>query len=61
MTIQFVEFTYCNDRFPLEKILEKEEKYKILIEDIAQRGWKTAPLIVITIGAHGAIHQATKT
>jgi hypothetical protein len=31
------------------------------MEDIERQGWKTAPIIVITVGARGAIHQTIKT
>jgi hypothetical protein len=61
VTIQFVEFTYYNDRFLLEKTVEKETKYAPLIENIRNKGWQIAALIVITTGIKGAIHQATKT
>jgi ribonuclease HI len=56
LTIQFIEFTYCNDRFSREAIEAKNNKYKPLIDSIASRGWKTAPLIVITAGARATTH-----
>ena len=49
LTIQFIEFTYCNDRFSPETIDIKTEKYQPLIESITNRGWKVDPLIVITV------------
>jgi hypothetical protein len=45
LTVQFIEFTYCNDRYSLDKINEKIVKYKGLIEDIKARGWKVDPLL----------------
>ena len=56
LTIQFIEFTYCNDRFWLETLEVKANKYKPLIDDIAALGWKIDPLIVITAGARAATH-----
>jgi len=46
-TIQFIKFTYTNDRFCTESIQRKIDKYQPLINDIQNRGWKIAPLIVI--------------
>jgi hypothetical protein len=37
VTIQFVECTYCNDKFPPKKIIEIKTKYVALIEDIKQQ------------------------
>jgi hypothetical protein len=56
LTIQFIEFTYCNDRFSPETIEAKNNKYKPLIDSIASRGWKIKPLIVITAGARATAH-----
>ena len=56
LTIQFVEFTYTNDRFPQETINTKTQKYQPLIDTLNQQGWKTDPLIVITAGARGTTH-----
>jgi hypothetical protein len=56
LTIQFIEFTYTNDRFPQETINTKIQKYQPLIDDITQQGWKIEPLIVITTGARGTTH-----
>ena len=47
-TIQFIEFTYCNDRFFPEKITAKIKKYQPLIENITNKGWNIKPLILIT-------------
>ena len=56
LTIQFIEFTYCNDRFSPETLEAKANKYRPLIESIAARGWNIDPLIVITAGARAASH-----
>jgi hypothetical protein len=56
LTIQFIEFTYCNDRFSPEAIQAKNNKYSPLIASIASRGWKIDPLIVITAGARATAH-----
>src|SRR6202049_690299 len=56
LTIQFIEFTYCNDRFSPEAIEAKINKYKPLIDSIASRGWKIEPLIVITARARATTH-----
>jgi hypothetical protein len=53
LIVQFIEFTYCNDRYSLEKIEEKTVKYEGLIEDIKARGWKVYPLLILTLGARG--------
>jgi hypothetical protein len=56
-TIQFIEFTYCHDRFPEQAITQKHSKYDPLINDIKNKGWKTNPLITITACVRGAIHE----
>jgi hypothetical protein len=56
LTIQFIEFTYCNDRFSPEAIQAKNNKYNPLIASIASIGWKIDPLIVITAGARATAH-----
>jgi hypothetical protein len=56
LTIQFIEFTYCNDRFSPETLEAKNSKYKPLIDSIAARGWKVDPLIIITAGARATTH-----
>ena len=38
LTIQFIDFTYCNDRFSPETIETKNNKYKPLIDSIVARG-----------------------
>jgi hypothetical protein len=57
LTIQFIEFTYTNDRYPEDKINAKIAKYLPLIHDIQMLGWKVAPLLVIFAGARGTIHN----
>ena len=56
-TIQLIEFTYCHDRFPEQAITHKHAKYDQLINTIQNTGWKTNPLITITAGVRGAIHE----
>jgi hypothetical protein len=61
LTIQFIEFTYCNDRYSPAKIQEKFDKYLGLINDIKARGWNVDPLITLTAGARGSTHKNTIT
>jgi hypothetical protein len=56
-TIQFIEFTYCHDRFLEHAITQKHTKYDPLINAIQSKGWKMNPLITITSGVRGAIHE----
>ena len=56
LKIQFIEFTYCNDRFSSEAITRKIEKYQPLIDNITNIGWNVEPLIVITAGARATTH-----
>ena len=56
-TIQFIEFTYCHDRFPEQAITQKHAKYDPLTNAIQSKEWKTKPLITITAGVRGAIHK----
>jgi hypothetical protein len=56
LTIQFIEFTYTNDRYLEDKINTKINKYQPLIDDIKLRGWNIKPLIVILAGARGTTH-----
>ena len=56
LKIQFIEFTYCNDRFSSETITRKIEKYQPLIDNITNKGWNVEPLIVITAGARATTH-----
>jgi hypothetical protein len=55
-TIQFIEFTYCNDRFSDETMDRKITKYQPLINDIVARGWNVAPIIVLASGARATTH-----
>jgi hypothetical protein len=61
LKVQFIEFTYCNDRYSPDKIQEKTDKYTSLINDIIARGWKVDPLIMLTTRARGSIHKNTIT
>ena len=54
--IQFFEFTYYNDRFLLETITRKIEKYQPLIDNITNRGWNVEPLIAIIVNAGATTH-----
>ena len=56
LKIQFIEFTYCNDRFSSETITRKTEKYQPLIDNIANRGWNVEPLIIINVGARATTY-----
>ena len=55
--IQFIEFTYCHDRFPNTTHSEKTTKYNPLIKTLRAAGWQVNPLITITAGVRGAIHE----
>jgi hypothetical protein len=59
LIVQFIEFTYCNDRYSPDKIQDKTDKYQGLINDIKARGWNVYPLITLTAGARGSIHKNT--
>ena len=54
--IQYIEFTYCNDRFPAETIERKITKYQPLINNLTIKGWIVAPPIVIAAGARATTH-----
>jgi hypothetical protein len=54
--IQYIEFTYCNDRFSLDKVSSKTTKYDSLLNNIRARGWTIAPIIIIIVGARATIH-----
>jgi hypothetical protein len=56
LTIQFIEFTFTNDRYPEDKINAKIAKYQPLLDDIQILGWNVAPLIVISAGVRGTTH-----
>ena len=55
--VQFIEFTYCHDRFPEQAITQKHAKYDPLNSTIQNNGWTTNPLITITAGVRGSIHE----
>jgi hypothetical protein len=59
LTVQFIEFTYYNNRYSPDKIQEKTDKYLGLINDIKARGWNVDPLITLTAGARGSTHKNT--
>ena len=48
--VQFIEFTYCHDRFPEQAIAQKHTKYDPLNHAIHNNGWRTNPV-------RGAIHE----
>jgi hypothetical protein len=56
-TVQFIEFTYCHDRFSEQAITQEHTKYDPLNHAIHNKGWKTNPIITITTGVRGAIHE----
>ncbi len=56
-TVQFIDFTYCHDRFPEQAVTHKQTKYDPLINSIRNNGWNAKPLITITIGVRWAIHE----
>ena len=45
-----------NDMIPNETITRKIEKYKPLIDNVVNKGWKVDLLVVITTGARAATH-----
>ena len=57
LTIQLIEFTYCNDIFPQETMENKTQKYQPLMNNITDLGWKVDPIIVITTRARGTTHS----
>jgi hypothetical protein len=61
LTVQFIEFTYCNDRYSTDKIQEKTRKYQGLIDAIKAKGWNVDPLLTLTTGARGSTHKSTIT
>src|SRR6202022_2347384 len=56
-TVQFIEFTYCHDRFPEQAHTHKHNKYDPLITTLRANGWNTNPLITVTAGVRGTIHE----
>ena len=61
ITVQLIEFTYCNDRFSTESLERKITKYQPLINDIKERGWNVAPLIVLASGARATTYIPSMT
>jgi hypothetical protein len=59
LTVQFIEFTYYNDRYFPDKIQDKFDKYLGLINDMKAKGWNVDPLIILTAGAIGSTHKNT--
>jgi hypothetical protein len=59
LTVQFIEFTYCNDRYSPDKNQEITDKYLGLINDNKARGWNVDPLITLTARARGSTHKNT--
>jgi hypothetical protein len=61
LIIQFIKFTYYNDRYFPAKIQDKIDKYLGLINDIKTRGWNVDQLITLIAGARGSTHKNTIT
>ena len=57
LTIHLIEFTYCHDKFPDHALTCKHTKYDPFIQNLQNEGWKTNPLMTITAGVRGAIHE----
>ena len=58
-TIQFIEITYCHDRFPTNATQEKQDKYLPLIQTLRIARWQIGPLITIIAGVRRAIHKCS--
>jgi hypothetical protein len=61
LRVQFIEFTYCNDKYSPNKIQEKTRKYQGFIDAIKAKGWNVDPLLTLTAGARGSTHKSTIT
>jgi hypothetical protein len=59
--VPFIEFTYCNDRYSLDKIQEETRKYQRLIDDIKTKGWNVDPFLILIARAWGSTHKSTNT
>jgi hypothetical protein len=59
LTVQFIEFTYYNDRYSLDKINEKTVKYEGLIKDTKARGWKVDLILVLIAGSQSNTNKNT--
>ena len=56
LTIQFIEFTYRNDRFATKTLARKTTKYQPLINNIISRGWNVASFMVLVACARATTH-----
>ena len=54
--VQIFEFTYCNNRFLVEAINQKLDKYAILHPFLSQLGWIILPPVIITTRIRGILH-----
>lgn len=59
LKVQFFEFTYCNDKFPLSCHHKRTRKHDILHTTLTQQGWSVLPPIIITTCISCTIHKAT--
>ena len=57
--IQFIEFTYTNDRFVDKRIQRKTNKYILLLNEICRQGWNIPPILILTVDAKGTSHIPT--
>jgi hypothetical protein len=48
---------YFRDRFLDQALEHKHTKYDPLVNTLQSKGWKVNPLIAITTGVKGAIHE----
>ena len=53
---QFIEFSYTNNRFSLERIQQKTNNYMPLLQEICNKGWNVPSIAIITTGAKGTTH-----
>ena len=57
ITIQFIEFTYCSDKFTANTLERKKTtKNQLLINSVTLRGWNLAPLMVLVAGARATTY-----
>jgi hypothetical protein len=56
-TIQFIEFTYCHDKFSNTAHCEKIAKYNPLIHIFITTAWQVNSLITITTSVRGATQE----
>jgi hypothetical protein len=50
-TIQFMEFTYYNDRFAVEALEMKTTKFQPLVNNATTKEWTITPIMVLLAGA----------